>query len=358
MFFIVFFSLVFFLFGSPSFIQAQENSIWCDSMCNTTSIQCDQGFRVPDQCLGEDGQPSGNCCRILAGLGIGGSCDASGMCSCDQFIACVEDTGPPPPAPNCPTDWECLAVDQPSCDFYSGEFTACYISDGVNGTCCRPPQQALSPCVNGGGYCRPPSEQPSPGECAWNETEWYAQTYSCELFGSPPGTLCCDSAPVIPCSTVGSDATCRDACSDDEFAYASVTDCKNPQAYPPSGYECCLLKSTTPLFDMEIFCDGEGNPTTNPASGKIYTAIGCIPVRTNSAFLVAITAWAVRIAAGIAFIMIVVAGFLTMTAGGDPQKVQAARELLTAVITGLLLILLSGFLLRTIGVDLLGIPGL
>jgi hypothetical protein len=102
-----------------------------------------------------------------------------------------------------------------------------------------------------------------------------------------------------------------------------------------------------------------GNQTALCAGGEaIDSAIGCIPVKTNSAFLVAITAWAVRIAAGIAFIMIVVAGFLTMTAGGDPQKVQAARELLTAAITGLLLILLSGFLLRTIGVDLLGIPGL
>ena len=65
--------------------------------------------------------------------------------------------------------------------------------------------------------------------------------------------------------------------------------------------------------------------------------------------------WAIGIAGGIAFILIIVSGFMISTSSGDPKRLQAGRELLTAAITGLLLVIFSAFILRLLGVDLLGI---
>jgi hypothetical protein len=102
------------------------------------------------------------------------------------------------------------------------------------------------------------------------------------------------------------------------------------------------------VFAQDITCDG----------GKgIDTAIGCIPFTTESGLFTFILGWAIGIAGGIAFLLIIVAGFLYITSAGDPKKVQAAKELLTAAITGLLFLIFSAFILRVIGVDILGLPG-
>ncbi len=61
------------------------------------------------------------------------------------------------------------------------------------------------------------------------------------------------------------------------------------------------------------------------------------------------------IAGGAAFLLIVVAGFQIITSSGDPKRLQAGKELLTAAIAGLVLLIFSLFILRLIGVDVLGI---
>jgi hypothetical protein len=43
---------------------------------------------------------------------------------------------------------------------------------------------------------------------------------------------------------------------------------------------------------------------------------------------------------------------------GNPQRLNAGKEMLTAAIIGLLLLLFGVFALRLIGVNILGIPGL
>jgi hypothetical protein len=63
------------------------------------------------------------------------------------------------------------------------------------------------------------------------------------------------------------------------------------------------------------------------------------------------------IAGGIAFLLIVVGGFQMMTAVGNPEKLSAGRELIGSAVTGLVLIILSVFLLRLVGYDILRIPG-
>lgn len=108
---------------------------------------------------------------------------------------------------------------------------------------------------------------------------------------------------------------------------------------------------------IPIFCDAAGNPTTDNTEGKLYTAIGCIPFKTGNLFIRFILSWGIGIAGGIAFILIIIAGFQITTSQGDPKKLQAGRELLTSAIAGLVLLIFSVLILRLIGVNLLGIPG-
>lgn len=91
------------------------------------------------------------------------------------------------------------------------------------------------------------------------------------------------------------------------------------------------------------------------ADHELYTAIGCIPMDTSSNLIAFFLRWSIGIAGGIAVIFILYSAFILITSGGDPKKVQAGRELLTAAIAGLVFLIMSIFVLRVIGIDILGI---
>lgn len=95
-----------------------------------------------------------------------------------------------------------------------------------------------------------------------------------------------------------------------------------------------------------------------PANTRISTAIGCIPVNDPHAFAGWFLGWAIGISGGLALLFIIFSGYQIMTAAGDPQRLQSGRELLTAAVSGLILIIFSIFLLRLIGVQILHIPGI
>lgn len=87
-----------------------------------------------------------------------------------------------------------------------------------------------------------------------------------------------------------------------------------------------------------------------------WTAFGCIQTEP-SAFIGEILRIGIGIGGGIAFLLILFGGFQILTSAGNPEQLQAGRELVTSAITGLLLIIFSIFLLRLIGVNIFGIPG-
>jgi hypothetical protein len=88
---------------------------------------------------------------------------------------------------------------------------------------------------------------------------------------------------------------------------------------------------------------------------SIDTAIGCVPIGNQNALIGFFLKWGIGIGGGIAFLLIVVAGFQIMTSRGDPNRLKAGQELMTSAIAGILLLIFSLVILKIIGYDILGI---
>lgn len=99
------------------------------------------------------------------------------------------------------------------------------------------------------------------------------------------------------------------------------------------------------------------SPLCNGDKG-INTAIGCIPITNTNEFVGFILKWAIGIGGGIAFLLIIYAGFMIMTSSGNPERLKAGQELLTSAIAGIIMLIFSVFILRFIGIDILKLPGL
>lgn len=163
-------------------------------------------------------------------------------------------------------------------------------------------------------------------------SQTYAQgTYDCKwidvggIFVCRPANISCDSG-YIPDNSHCFNKTSKSICN-------------------ASTHNYCIFQ-TSPT----------GSPLCNGGKG-INTAIGCIPIQDTNSFLGFILKWAIGIGGGIAFLLIVYAGFMIMTSSGNPERIKAGQELLTSAIAGLILLIFSIFILKIIGVDILGIPG-
>jgi len=109
-----------------------------------------------------------------------------------------------------------------------------------------------------------------------------------------------------------------------------------------------LFLSPPSAFAAELFCDNDRG---------IRTAIGCIPIRNINNFLVFFLQWFIGIAGGVGLGFIIYGAFLVITAQGNPEKIQAGRETISAALAGIIFLIFSAYILRFIGVDLLKIPG-
>jgi len=93
----------------------------------------------------------------------------------------------------------------------------------------------------------------------------------------------------------------------------------------------------------------------------VDTALGCIStsVETGSnSFFTSVIKIAVGLGGGLALILMLFGVFIITTSAGIPDKLKEGQEIITSAISGLIFIILSVFLLRLIGVDILGLPGL
>jgi hypothetical protein len=121
----------------------------------------------------------------------------------------------------------------------------------------------------------------------------------------------------------------------------------------------------TPQTAFDKISQGDLEKIWNDITGKasiniikcasVMTAVGTISTDPAS-FITSVFTIVLGLAGGIALILIILAGYRYMTSQGNPEAVKAANEQLTAAIVGLLFIIFSFVILRTIGVDILKIP--
>ena len=99
---------------------------------------------------------------------------------------------------------------------------------------------------------------------------------------------------------------------------------------------------------QNIFCSKNGKQ-------GISTALGCIVVEGTD-FVTTLLNFVIGIAGGIAMLLIIFGGFQILTSAGNPERLNEGKELVSSALTGLLMIVFSVFLLRVIGMQILGIP--
>lgn len=110
------------------------------------------------------------------------------------------------------------------------------------------------------------------------------------------------------------------------------------------------------IFVHPLFAQGFQIIYCNPEHTQLKTALGCIET-TPAGIIQKLFGLSLGIAGGIAFLMIILGAMQIQTSAGNPERVNQGKEIVEGAITGLLLIIFAVFILRIIGVNLLGIPG-
>lgn len=119
----------------------------------------------------------------------------------------------------------------------------------------------------------------------------------------------------------------------------------------PFTFQVCSVSGNT------LHVPGEKSTgVLDSADVGIMTAFGCLPTDAGK-LVTTIIGWAIGLAGGIAFLLILFGGITIITSAGNPERMNQGKEIITSAIVGLLLIILSVFILKILGVDLIGIPG-
>ncbi len=167
-------------------------------------------------------------------------------------------------------------------------------------------------------------------------------SFLCLPPGADPAKYACNPWSNEPCKSQGK------VCTQTALTYV----CQDPTATATSsaGLSATQICSFVTGSDHQKCVDCFAIP-------GVYTPFGCIETDPQK-FISKILKIAIGIAGGIAFLMIIYGGFVIMTSSGNPEKLTNGKEILTSAISGLLLIIFSVVILKIIGVDILGIPGL
>lgn len=236
----------------------------------------------------------------------------------------------------------------------SDRFTACgNVTDSDPGQCNRP--QACTPVAappltkifcqsNSCAQCDNIAGNATP-DCPSGVTLWD------DYAGCAPNCLITEPNQ---CQNVHPTATCKSACSADETVITGNS-CANPSD------ACCLPNDVvgepgTGTQPVNFPTCNTGSSTGAIRARGIPTAIGCIPIENASAIAIFFVRWGVGIIGGIALLLIIIASIMIITSTGDPKRLQAGKELMTAALSGIILIIFSFFVLRILGVHILQIP--
>lgn len=191
---------------------------------------------------------------------------------------------------------------------------------------------------------------------------------SCKLNGEcQTGSACSNFVCVGYTPGVTAFGQCQEqsqACGKLNAVCSTNADCQSGATC--STYTCWSLDGGRKM--CEPGQQPAANPPANPAPmpnpcdnngdySSCDTALGSIAA-TPANFIRSAYTSILSMSGGIAVILIILSGYSMMTSQGNPEKVKAAQERLTAAIVGLLFIIFSFVILQVIGVDILALPGL
>lgn len=125
----------------------------------------------------------------------------------------------------------------------------------------------------------------------------------------------------------------------------------------PPTYKCDYAGLTCAVgSSIDLGCLPPSDYCTVGGVDGVSTALGCVPSVPKE-----FAAWTVRlvmgIAGGVALMLLILGGVQFVSSSGDPDSLDEAKEKITAAVSGLMLILFSVLVLKTVGVDILDLPG-
>lgn len=231
-------------------------------------------------------------------------------------------------------------------------------------------------------------------ESGWKQKHlaeiWPDQKCEKCLYDKTDGTIECVGDGQLTCSKIEGDSSKPDekrpgqkVCnSEKNYLYVCDVNDKNfnGEYFKPEenclenttdGRTCCGIKTGASEYGCITQKECDDNPqnlldiNVTPVDKfwcgsdhtKINTAIGCLPI-TIGGLVDALLPTIFGIAGGIAFLMMVYGFVMISTSSGDEKKMQAAKQIVTSAITGLLVAIFALFIYRLIAVDILHIPGI
>lgn len=121
-------------------------------------------------------------------------------------------------------------------------------------------------------------------------------------------------------------------------------------------YNLLTLITTSLLFPSSVLAQDVGDLGCNGGTG-IATAIGCVSLQPSD-FAGDILRFSVGIGGGIALLLLLYGFTLLTMSAGSPDKVNAAKEIITSAVGGLIFITMATVLMGFIGINILNLPGL
>jgi hypothetical protein len=214
-----------------------------------------------------------------------------------------------------------------------------------------------SSCIVSSSSCAFGYDVPSPSACEEATSELacvnVGEGICVDLPGPPTSTppppdyvrWCCNSG-TGSCIFVNSGESCSDGSSP-----VTRTQCESSctGTYPTATVSIIERSARSPFGDC---C-----PPDQDNCAYIDTALGCIPFGSMTALTGFFLQWGLGVGGGVAFLLIIYSAFIITTSAGNPDRMKSGREILTAAIAGLMLIIFSVFILEFIGVRIFRIPG-
>ncbi len=197
----------------------------------------------------------------------------------------------------------------------------------------------LAACTN---VCRDTTPQACTGFCrtTCQATETVDNGGSCQTQGQ----MCCKPSAGNPAGCAAQGGSCKAACGAGESGGASNF------CAAPNGMCCYPDAQADPGPVVNVNLKG-----TCQNNNEIDTAIGCIPIGDVNTFAAFFLKWGLGIAGGIGMLFLVYASFMVITSQGDPKRLQVGKELLMSAISGIIMLALSLFIFRILGINILGL---